>query len=92
MNSNGIMLFLSVADVEWLEAVDHCVLLHIGKESHVLRDTLGALLAKFPPGRFLRIGPRTLVNVKQVKVLQPLRHRRCRVLLRSGTRLTFLRT
>jgi two-component system, LytTR family, response regulator len=92
LNSNGLMLFLRLADVEWLEAGDHCVWLHIGKETHALPDTLGALVAKLPAGRFLRIGPRTLVNVQQIKDLQPLRHRRCRVLLRSGTRLTFMRS
>ena len=92
VNSQGLMLFLRLADIEWLEAADNCVALHVGKETHVLRETLGALVAKLPPGRFLRIGPRTLVNVQQIKDLQPLRHRRCRVLLRSGTRLTFMRS
>jgi two-component system, LytTR family, response regulator len=92
VNSNGLMLILRLADIEWLEAVDHGVLLHIGKEAHTLRETLGALVAKLPAGRFLRIGPRTLVNVQQIKDLQPLRHRRCRVLLRSGARLTFMRS
>ena len=91
MNSNGLMLFLRLADIEWLEAVDHGVLMHIGKETHVARESLGALVAKFPPGRFLCIAPRMLVNVRQVKVLRPLRHQRCQVLLRSGTRLTFMR-
>ena len=92
VNSKGLMLFLRLADIEWLEAVDHGVLLHIGKETHVIRETLGALVAKLPRGRFLRIGPRTLVNVQEIKDLQPMRHRRCRVLLRSGTRLTFMRS
>lgn len=92
VNSNGIMLFLRVVDVEWLEAVDHRVLLHIGKETHVLRETLATIVGKLPPGYFLRLGPRTLVNVRHILDLQPLRHRRCQVLLRSGTRLTFLRS
>ena len=92
LNSNGLMLFLRLADVEWLEAADGCVALHIGKETHVLRETLAALVTKLPAGRFLRIGPRTLVNVQQIKDLQPLRHRRCRVLLRSGMRLIFARS
>ena len=92
VNSNGLMLFLRLADIEWLEAAGNCVALHVGQETHVLRDTLAAIVAKLPPGRFLRIGPRTLVNVQQIKDLRPLRHRRCRVLLRSGTRLTFMRS
>jgi two-component system LytT family response regulator len=92
VNSNGLMLFLRLADIEWLEAVDHSVLLHIGKEAHVLRETLGTFVSKLPAGRFLRVGPWTLVNVQQIKDLQPLRHHRCRVLLRTGTRLTFMRS
>ncbi len=92
VNSKGLMLFLRLADIEWLEAVDHRVLLHLGKETHVLRDSLAVIVAKLPRGRFLRIGPQTLVNVQQIKDLQPLRHRRCRVVLRSGTRLTFMRS
>ena len=92
VNFNGLMLFLRLADIEWLEAADNCVALHVGQETHVLRDTLAAIVAKLPPGRFLRIGPRTLVNVQQIKDLRPLRHRRCRLLLRSGTRLTFMRS
>ena len=92
VNSNGIMLFLRVADVEWVGETDDCVALHVGKETHVLRATLGTLVGKLPPGRFLRIGPRTLVNVQQIMDLQPLRHRRCQVLLRSGVRLTFMRS
>jgi two-component system, LytTR family, response regulator len=90
VNSNGLMLFLRLADIEWLEAAEHCVWLHIGKERHALRETLAAIVGKLPPGRFLRIGPRALVNVRQIKDLQPLRHGRCAVVLRSGTRLAFL--
>ena len=92
VTANGLMLFLRVADVEWLEAADNCVALHVGKETHVLRETLAATVAKLPPGRFRRISPRTLVNVEQIKELQPMRHRRCAVVLRSGTRLTFVRS
>jgi DNA-binding LytR/AlgR family response regulator len=92
VHSNGLMLFLRLTEIEWLEEADDCVALHMDKQTHVLRETLAAIVAKLPPGRFLRIGPRTLVNVQQIKDLQPLRHRRCRVLLRSGTRLTFVRS
>jgi two-component system LytT family response regulator len=92
LNRNGLMLFLRLADIEWLEAADNRVALHVGRETYVLRETLAALVAKLPPGRFRRIAPCTLVNVAQIKELQPLRHRRCAVVLRSGTRLTFMRS
>jgi two-component system LytT family response regulator len=92
VNSNGLMLFLRLADVEWLEAVDNCVALHVGKQMHLLRETLAAVAAKLPSDRFLRIGPSTLVNIAQIKELQPMFHGRCGMLLHNGTRLTFMRS
>ena len=55
LNSNGRLLLLRLADIDWLEAADPCVALHVGQETHLLKDTLAALMAKLPPGRFLRI-------------------------------------
>ena len=92
VNSNGLMVFLRLADVEWLEAVDDCVALHVGKQTHLLRETLAAVATKLPRDRFLRISSSTLVNRAQIKELQPLFHGRCRVLLLNGTRLTFMRS
>jgi DNA-binding LytR/AlgR family response regulator len=81
VNSNGLMLSVRLADVEWLEAADNCVKLHVGKHTHRLRDTLAVVAAKLPPGRFLRISRSTLVNIGQIMGLHE-------VLLRNGTRLT----
>jgi two-component system, LytTR family, response regulator len=75
VNSHGRLLFLQLNDIDWLEAADDCVVLHVGGQTHRLRATLAALAAKLPPGRFLPIGPLVLVNVEQVKELYPLRRR-----------------
>ena len=92
VNSNGLMLFLRLADIEWLEAVDNGVALHVGKQTHVLHETFAAVAAKLPSGRFLCISPSTLVNLAQIKELRTLFHGRCAVLLRNGARLTFMRS
>ena len=89
MNSNGLMLFLPLADIEWVEAVEHGVELHVGPETHRLGDTLAALEAKLPPDRFLRISPSALVNLAQIKQLQPRCRGECNVLLRNGMRLPY---
>ena len=70
VNSNGLMLSLRLADIEWMEAADNCVKLHIGKQTHRLRDTLAVVAAKLPPGLFLRISHSTLVNIEQIQGLQ----------------------
>lgn len=90
VNSNGLMLFLRLADIEWLEAADNCVALHVGKETHVLRDTLAVMAAKLPADLFLRINASVLVNSREIKELQPLSPGKCVVLLHNGTRLTLM--
>ena len=91
VNSNGLMLFLRLDDIEWLQAADDCVELHVEQQTHRLRSTLVVLAAKLPPGRFLRLSPWTLVNIKQIKELQANLHGEYEVRLRSGKRLALRR-
>ncbi len=91
LNSNGRLLLLRLADIDWLEAADQSVVLHVSKETHVLNDTLAAVMAKLPPNRFLRISPSALVNLSQIKHLRPMCQSEWQVLLRNGTRLTLTR-
>jgi two-component system LytT family response regulator len=91
VNSKGLMLSLRLADIEWMEAADNYVKLHVGKQTHRLRDTLAVVVAKLPPGRFLRISRSTLVNIEQISGLQPMFFDEYEVLLRNGTRLTLTR-
>jgi DNA-binding LytR/AlgR family response regulator len=67
VNSNGRLLFLRLGDVEWLEATDSGVALCAGGETYLLRAPFAAVAAKLAPGRFLRAGPSTLVNIAQFK-------------------------
>jgi two-component system LytT family response regulator len=88
VNSNGLMLFLRLADIEWIEAADSCVKLRVGKQTHRLHDTLAAVAAKLPPGRFLRISRSMLVNIEHVIGVQGMFFGEYEVLLRNGARLS----
>jgi hypothetical protein len=88
VTSNGLMIFLRLADIEWVEAVGQGVALHVGQMTHLLRYTLPALAAKLPPDRFLRLNRSTLVNIAQIKELQPTFQGGYDVLLRDGTRVS----
>ena len=70
VNSNGQILFLRLADIEWVQAADWGVELRVCRQTHRLRDTFASLAAKLPPDRFLRITPRVLVNVTELKALR----------------------
>ena len=61
------------------------------KHTHRLRDTLAAVAAKLPPGRFLRISRSTLVNVEHIMGVQRMFFDEYEVLLRNGARLPLTR-
>jgi two-component system LytT family response regulator len=91
VNPNGLMLSVRLADIEWMEATDDCVKLHVGRHTHRLRDTLAVLTDNLPPGRFLRISRSTLVNIEQIQGLQRMFFDEYEVVLRDGTRLPLTR-
>jgi two-component system LytT family response regulator len=85
------VLLLKVDDIDWVEAADNYVNLHVGAESYLLRETMNSLEDRLPAESFLRISRSTMVHLDQVKELQPLFHGDYAVILRDGTRLTLSR-
>ena len=92
VKSNGRVLFLKLDDLDWIEAADNYVNLHVGADAHLLRVTMTALEARLPGEKFMRISRSTIVNVERIKELQPLFHGEYVVILRSGVKLTLSRS
>jgi two-component system LytT family response regulator len=92
IKSNGHIVFLSLLDVDWIEAADNYVVLHSGQESHLLRETMTRLESKLPVEHFLRISRSTIINIDRIRELHPLFHGEYVVVLRNGKRLTLTRT
>jgi two-component system LytT family response regulator len=90
VKSEGRVVFVNLPDIDWIEAADNYVALHVGKESHLLRETMTALEARLPKP-FLRISRSTMVNMDRIKELQPLFHGDYAVILKDGTKLTLTR-
>jgi two-component system LytT family response regulator len=91
VKSEGRIIFLRLTDVDWVEAADNYVKLHVGKDEHMLRETMTALESKLPSSRFLRISRSAMVNIEQIKELHPMFHGEYVVILRTGARLTLTR-
>jgi two-component system LytT family response regulator len=87
----GRILFLQANSVDWIEAEGNYVRLHIGKESHLLRETMNSTEARLASRKFLRVSRSTIVNLERVTEWQPLFHGDSIVILRDGTRLTVSR-
>src|SRR5207237_8760091 len=89
--NEGRVLLVKPDDIDWIEAADKYVSLHIGSEAHLHRETMASLETKLDPKKFLRIGRSTMVNVERIRELQPLFHGDYVVILRNGTKLTLSR-
>lgn len=91
IKSDGRVLLFKPEEIDWIEAADNYVNLHVGNESHLHRETMSALEARLPSKQFLRISRSTIVNVERIKELQPMFHGDYVVILKDGTRLSLSR-
>lgn len=84
-------IFVKVERIDYVESAGNYVVLHVGKENHVVRETLSAMEGKLDPKKFIRISRSTLVNADQIKELQPLFKGEHAVVLHNGKQLTMTR-
>ena len=87
VKASGRIFFLEVSEVDWIEAADNYVSLHLGKESHLIRETLKSLEAKLDPDRFVRVRNSAIINLKRVKELHPLFKGEYEILFHNGQKL-----
>jgi two-component system, LytTR family, response regulator len=92
VKSGSRSIFLRKGSIEWVEAQGDYVKLHIGKETHLLRDTMTALSDRLDPTRFVRIHRSRIANLDYIREIRPLWGGDCAVLMRDGTELTLSRT
>ena len=88
----GRVFFLKTDEIDWIEAAGNYVKLHVGRDSHMIRETMNGIESKLDPAKFLRIHRSTVVNIDRIKELQPLFHGEYAVILRNGTKLTLSRS
>jgi two-component system, LytTR family, response regulator len=61
---------IPVADVDWIEAQDYYVTLHVGGASHLHRQAIRSLEAELDPRAFVRIDRSAIVNLARVTQLR----------------------
>jgi two-component system LytT family response regulator len=91
IKTDGKVVFLRPEEIEWIEAADNYVILHLADRKLMTRDTLSALEAQLGTDQFARINRSVLVQIDQVKELQPAFHGDYVVILRNGARLPLSR-
>lgn len=87
IRSSGRIFFLQVEEVDWIEAAENYVHLHVGRESHLLRETVNGLEGRLDPDKFVRIRRSAIVNINHIKELHPLFKGEYAIILKNGTEL-----
>ena len=84
------LLFIEVADIDWVEAASYYACLHVGEETHIVRRTM-AELERDLGDAFIRIHRSTIVNVARVSGLELQSSGEYAVVLSTGNRLRLSR-
>lgn len=91
LKSIGRIYFIRTEEVDWIEAAGNYVNLHVGRENHLLRETMNNIENRLDPDRFLRIHRSAIVNIDFIKELSPLFNGDYKVVLNDDRELTLSR-
>src|SRR5215831_7418080 len=70
VKSASRIFFVKAEEIDWVEAADYYVCLHVGGQSHMLRETMSEMEAKLDPAQFCRIHRSTIVNLRRIREVQ----------------------
>ena len=88
----GRVVFLSVEEIDWIEAADYYVQIHAGGRSYLHRESMNSLEGRLDPARFMRIHRSAIVNRDRVKELRSQGRRDLVVVLAGGAELKVARS
>ncbi len=91
IKGRGQVLFVDVADIDWIEAVGYYACLHVGSDTHIMRRTLSELERDLGDEKFVRIHRSTIVNIDRIHGLELQNRGEYEVVLKSGVRLQLSR-
>ena len=91
VKSRGEVLFLNVADIDWIEAVAYYACLHVGGNTHIMRRTLVELERDLDDAKFMRIHRSIIVNLDRIQALELQDTGDYEVVLKSKARLRLSR-
>ena len=85
------IVFVDFDDIDWIQAADQYVILHVGAKEYLLRESLHRLARRLPPERFAQIHRSHVVNVARVREVTKLRKGDAHVMLDGGQTLRMSR-
>jgi len=91
IKDRGEVLFIKVADIDWIEAANYYACLHVGARIHVLRRSLMELESELDAAQFCRVHRAAIVNLERIRSLELKDDGEYEVVLETGARLRMSR-
>lgn len=87
-----LVRFVSISDIDWIEAQGDYAEIHVGARTHLIRESLNTLAERLDPEDFLRIHRSAIVRLNRIAGVVSLPNRDCTVTLHNGTSLRVSRS
>ncbi|MEP7002269.1 MAG: LytTR family DNA-binding domain-containing protein [bacterium] len=91
VSHDGTIQFIHTKDIDHISASGDSVIVHVGRETHSLRKSMGDVIAMLDPATFVRIHRSAIVNLDRVVKLEPYFHGEYMVLMQGGAKLKLSR-
>jgi two-component system LytT family response regulator len=91
IKDRGQILFLNIAQIDWIEAADYYACLHVGQKSYLLRRSMVELEQELDANIFCRVHRSAIVNLERVESLELNQDGESEVALKNGARLPLSR-
>jgi two-component system LytT family response regulator len=92
VRTGSATIFVDLAAVDWMDAADNYVRLHVRDREYLVRETLASLDAQLDPARFVRVHRSAIVQIDRVEEIRAETHGDAELRLRDGTRIAVSRT
>ena len=88
VRTHGRVIFLGTEEIDWIESAANYVRLHVGKNSHLMRETMASIESRIDPKEFVRIHRSYIVRIDRIREMEHWSHGEYVLILRDGTQLT----
>lgn len=78
---------VAVADVDYFESAGDYVIVHVGKNTHILKESISSVESYLDPDEFIRIHRGFIINIKRVRNLRKRSVKSFAVVLANGSTL-----
>ena len=87
VKDGGKIFFVKPKEIEWVESAGNYLKLHVGKNVHMIRETMSAFEQKLNPKEFVRVHRSALVNIEAIHNLESWGNTEFIITLNSGDKV-----